>query len=71
MCTVGQLECIKNVNATENGRCVKNCRGMLVTSYTKNELSQSLRDNAISSIIRQYDQYKKELPFPDEFKGKH
>ena len=66
-CSVKGLKCVKNVEV-DTSSCLKYCSGLIVTSFSKSELSRKL-DNT-SPMIRSYEEYKKITLSPDGNPGK-
>ena len=55
-CSVKDFECVNSVEV-DTSSCLKHCSGLIVTSFSKSELSRKL-DNT-SPMIRSYEKYKK------------
>ena len=67
VCKQSQLSCVKKVKP-DNSKCAKSCEGILVTSYIKDDIGQSVQ-NLVPRLLMEYDKYKIHIQFPPEIKG--
>ena len=68
-CIPDQLQCVKNVTSVfEDSQCLKECNGLLVTSYLKSDTKLNL-DEVLGQTIEQYNNYSLYFQYPVEIKG--
>ena len=67
VCKDEQNNCLNDFNI-DLSVCSKNCEGLLITSYIRNENVAEI-DEFAEKILKEYSEYKKYVPFPTSIKG--
>ena len=67
VCRPDQLTCLGNITK-DYSKCTKSCEGILVTSFEKHNMDQSI-ESIIPELTREYSKYKTDILFPAEIKG--
>ena len=62
------MECVKEIESKDSG-CLKNCQGVVVTSYAKIETVGNL-ENILNKRMIDYKQYKGSYDYPIGVQGK-
>ena len=67
LCTSKEIECVNKMKV-DTSACLKPCRGLIVTSFSKTEEKKIFED---LSIFGAYKRYKKITPYPSGYPGKY
>ena len=70
MCTIDQENCVQSI-VINNTKCLKECEGMEITSFTEKEAEGFEPGSKLSTMSTSYYYYKSWYKFPSQFKGKN
>ena len=70
MCTIDQEDCVQSI-VINNTKCLKECEGMEITSFTEKEAEVFEPGSKLSLMSNNYYYYKRWYTFPSQFKGKN
>ena len=70
MCTIDQEDCVQSI-VINNTKCLKECEGIEITSFTEKEAEVFEPGSKLSLMSNNYYYYKRWYTFPSQFKGKN